>query len=156
MTMAATAQLNLGRRTWNFARHFLEMCVAMCVGGAILNYAVFTGIAGLSGTENLRAMYAELSLVVIAILLTAPMAAWMLYRGMPWRPTLEMSAVALGLAIFIIAAAWLGAVPESALQISFGRFCGIACAGMFITMLFRLDLYTGNHGHRSHGSGPTR
>jgi hypothetical protein len=156
MTTATTAQPNLGRRTWNFARHFLEMCLAMCVGGAILHFGVFTGIAALSGTQSLRVAYPELSLVVIAILLTAPMAAWMVYRGMPWRPTLEMSAVALGLAIFMIAAAWVGAIPESALQITFGRFCGIACAGMFIVMLFRLDLYTGNHGHLGHGLAAPR
>jgi hypothetical protein len=31
----------LGSQIWHFARHFLEMCAAMCIGGVILNGLVF-------------------------------------------------------------------------------------------------------------------
>jgi apolipoprotein N-acyltransferase len=71
----------------------------------------------------------------------------MLLRGMEWRPTLAMSAVPIGLAFLLIGLAWLGLSSESTLQITFGSFCGIACVGMFVVMLFRLDLYTGRTGH---------
>lgn len=30
-----------GRQVWTFTRHFLEMCVAMCVGGTALTALVF-------------------------------------------------------------------------------------------------------------------
>jgi hypothetical protein len=119
----------------------------MCVGGYGLYLLIFTGLPVLIGGPNLREQVPELSLIVIAILLTLPMAAWMLFRGMEWRPTLEMSAVAFALAIALIGLAWLGVPSESTLQVKFGSFCGLACVGMFGVMLFRLDLYTGRTGH---------
>ena len=153
MDAIATARLSPGRQSWNFARHFLEMCISMCVGGAILSVLVFAGLPALIGGSNLREQFPELSLIVIAILLTVPMAAWMLFRGMGWRPILEMSAVPIGLAILLISGVWAGFAPDSTLQITFGRYCGISCIGMFIVMLFRLDLYTGRTGHHmAHGA----
>jgi hypothetical protein len=147
-----TARLGLGRQTWNFTRHFLEMCIAMCAGGAILSLIVF-GIPALLGASSLRVQFPELGLFLIAILLTLPMAAWMLFRGMQWRPVLEMSAVPFALAILLIGLAWFGVASDSILQTEFGAFCGFACAGMFIVMLFRLDLYTGRIGHHmAHGA----
>ena len=91
MDAVATARLSLGRQSWNFARHFLEMCISMCAGGAILSLIVF-GISALIGAPNLREQFPELGLILIAILLTVPMAAWMRFRGMEWRPIVEMSA----------------------------------------------------------------
>ena len=57
---------------------------------------------------------------------TLPMAAWMRFRDMKWRPILEMSGAAIG------------------------RFCGFACVAMVVPMLFRLDLYTGRTSHFGH------
>lgn len=151
MNAVATARLSLGRQSWNFARHFLEMCISMCAGGAILSLIVF-GIPTLVGAPALREQFPELGLILLAILLTLPMAAWMRFRGMQWRPIVEMSAVPPGLAILLIGLVWAEFVPESTLQITFSRFCGIACAGMFVVMLPRLDLYTGRSGHHTaHG-----
>jgi hypothetical protein len=154
MDAVATARLSLGRQSWNFARHFLEMCISMCAGGAILSLFVF-GIPALIGAPNLRVQFPELGLILTAILLTLPMAAWMRFRGMEWRPILEMSAVPIGLSIVLIGLPWLGVASESTLQITFGSFCGISCLGMFVVMLFRLDLYTGRTGHHmAHGAHP--
>jgi hypothetical protein len=147
-----TARLSLGRQSWNFTRHFLEMCISMCAGGAILSLIVF-GIPALLGAPSLREQFPELGLILIAILLTLPMSAWMLFRGMQWRPVLEMSAVPFGLAIALIGLAWFGVASGSILQTTFGTFCGISCVGMFVVMLFRLDLYTGRRGHHmAHGA----
>jgi hypothetical protein len=152
MDALATARLSLGRQSWNFARHFLEMCVSMCAGGAILSLIVF-GIPALIGAGNLREQVPELGLILTAIFLTVPMAAWMRFRGMEWRPILEMSTVPIGLAILLIGGVWAGFAPDSTLQITFGSFCGIACVGMFIVMLPRLDMYTGRTGHHmTHGA----
>jgi hypothetical protein len=152
MDAVATARLSLGRQSWNFARHFLEMCLTMCAGGAILSLIVFS-IPSVIGAPNLREQFPELGLILIAILLTLPMAAWMRFRGMEWRPIVEMSAVPIGLAILLIGGVWAGFATDGALQITFGTFCGISCVGMFVVMLFRLDLYTGRTGHHvAHGA----
>jgi hypothetical protein len=143
---------SVARQAWTFTRHFLEMCVSMCAGGGILAVVVFAGIPALVGGPDLRIQFPEVSLIVIAILLTVPMAAWMRFRGMQWRPILEMSAVPFAFAFALIAAAWTGLAPAGTLKIGFGEFCGITCVGMFVVMLPRLGLYTGrtgNHaGHR--------
>jgi hypothetical protein len=153
MDAVATATPSVGRQSWNFARHFLEMCISMCVGGAILSVLVFAGLPALIGGPNLREQSPGLSLIVLAVLLTLPMAAWMSFRGMEWRPILEMSAVPIGLAILLVGGVWAGYVPDSTLQITFGSFCGISCVGMFVVMLPRLDLYTGRTGHHmAHGA----
>jgi hypothetical protein len=141
------ARPSLGKQGWNFARHFLEMCIAMCLGGIVLIVLAFAVVPALIGGPNLRESYPELSLLAIAVMLTLPMVGWMRFRGMAWRPILEMSAVPFGLAIAMIGLVWTGVVPATALQVEFGSFCGITCMGMFIVMLFRLDLYTGRTGH---------
>lgn len=147
MDMMVAARPSLGKQSWNFARHFLEMCIAMCVGGTVLAVLVFAVVPALMGDPNLRTLYPELSLLAIAVMLILPMAGWMRFRGMAWRPILEMSAVPFGLAIAMIGLTWAGVVPTTVLQIEFGSFCGISCVGMLIVMLFRLDLYTGRTGH---------
>jgi hypothetical protein len=152
-TMVA-APPSLGKQGWNFARHFLEMCIAMCVGGTALAVLGF-GVPAVVADRNLRELYPELSLLAVAVMLTLPMAGWMRFRSMAWRPILEMSAVPFGLAIALIGLVWAGVVPATALQIEFGSYCGITCVGMFIVMLFRLDLYTGRTGHDMGHAAPS-
>ena len=74
-----------GRQVWNFARHFLEMCVAMCVGGNALIALVFIAGPALLGYSDLRETTPGVAVLIIAGLTTAPMAAWMRFRGMAWR-----------------------------------------------------------------------
>lgn len=131
---------------WMFTRHFLEMCVAMCVGGGILNGVIFAAGPALMGYPDLREETPALALLVIALIYLAPMAAWMRFRGMPWRPILEMSGAVVALAAFLIGLAAFGSISESDLRTSALGFCGPACAVMLPVMLFRLDLYTGRSG----------
>jgi hypothetical protein len=42
------------RQVWNFTRHFLEMCIAMCVGGVALNALVFVVGPAQLGYPDLR------------------------------------------------------------------------------------------------------
>ena len=54
MDAVATARPSLGRQSWNFGRHFLEMCIAMCVGGAILGVLVFAAASLVRFRTNIR------------------------------------------------------------------------------------------------------
>ena len=81
-----------GRLVGRFLLHFAEMCMVMCVGGIVLSVLFFQGAAAL-GYTNLPQTAPTLSVLVIALNLSVPMAAWMRYRGMAWRPTLEMTIV---------------------------------------------------------------
>src|SRR5512132_3069388 len=80
----AHRELSVGGQVWHFARHYLEMCAAMCIGGILLNRLVFVGGPALIGYPDLRQRAPGLALVVAALLFTLPMAFWMRFRGMAW------------------------------------------------------------------------
>jgi Zn-dependent protease len=154
MDTTATMRIGLGRQAWNFAEHFLEMCVSMCAVGTPLVLLVFVLGPSLIGYADPRVQFPELSLLAIAVFYTAPMVAWMRYRGMEWRPTLEMGGATIAVAVVLIGFAWLGILSATGLmEYASPKFCGPACAVMFLAMLPRLDLYTGRTGHHmGHGA----
>lgn len=131
------------QEVWMFVRHFLEMCVAMCVGGGLLNALIFVAGPALVGYADLREEAPALALLVFALIYLAPMVAWMRFRGMPWHPILEMSGAVVALAVVLMGLAASGFISESDLRSLALGFCGPACAVMLPVMLFRLDLYTG-------------
>jgi flagellar biosynthetic protein FliP len=91
-----------GHSRLRFAGHFVEMQLAMGVGMALGGPL---GISGVAGTELRAALW------LVAMIL--PMVAWMRFRGMPWRPTNEMSAA---MAIPVLAALplyWAGLIGAS-------------------------------------------
>lgn len=133
--------IGLVRQVWNFGRHFAEMCIAMCIGVALTNVALRAAEDAWRG--DLRGEWPGVTLLAISVGITLPMAAWMRFRGMAWRPILEMSVAGI---VAVSVAAWLGLISASG--VSVGSVCGIACASMFVAMLFRLDMYTGRTGHR--------
>jgi hypothetical protein len=144
----ATHRLGVGRQVWHFARHYLEMCAAMCIVGVPLNALVFVVGPALLGYPDLRQHYPGLALVVAAFLFTLPMAVWMRVRGMAWRPTLEMSGATVGVAVVVVALAGVGVVSQGGLHAWLDASCGPWCLVMVVAMLFRLPLYTGRTGHQ--------
>jgi hypothetical protein len=132
----------------HFIWHFVQMCMACCIGGVTLSVLFFGG-AALIGYPNLVQRFPELSTLVIAFNVSLPMAAWMRFRGMQWRPTLEMSGTTMVAGVLLIGLAWLGVVPRSSLV---EWLTGLACPVMLIPMLLRLDHYTGRMGHHAHAA----
>jgi hypothetical protein len=122
------------------------MCAVMCIGALVLS-VLFFGAAGLLGYTDLPQQYPELSVLVIAINLSVPMLAWMRFRGMDWRPTLEMAGSTMVVGLLLIAAYWLGIVPKSSL---IDVQTSLACPVMLVVMLFRFRLYSGHQGHHAH------
>jgi hypothetical protein len=142
------------RQVWNFTRHFLEMCIAMCLGGGALNALVFVVGPAQLGYPDLRTTAPELALLLIACLYTLPMAAWMRFRGMAWRPILEMSGATVGFALVLIVLAALDVLSPGDLHQWALAFCGPACVVMLPVMLLRLDMYTGRSGEHTHRRAP--
>jgi hypothetical protein len=127
------------KKAGRFALHFVEMCVPMCIGFAVGDLVYFW-LAGLAGYSAPFADLPVLSVVVVTVSMTAPMAAWMLYRGMPRRVVIEMSAAMPILAIALLMMGWLGAVPMENLAL---LEHALMMPAMLVPMLLRPDLYTG-------------
>lgn len=148
METIATRGLSLPRQSWNFARHFLEMCIAMCAVGTPLVLLLLRILPAAAGWADPRSSAPEASLLVVALLYAAPMTAWMRLRGMSWRPILEMSGATVALGVVLVAMRVGGILsPETFASFVGPAFCLPACVLMLAVMLPRLALYTGRTGH---------
>jgi hypothetical protein len=80
--------------------------------------------------------------VGIKQLLDLPPPAIDRFRGMQWRPTLEMAGSTMVVGLALIAAYWIGLVArDSLLEIQ----TSLACPVMVAVMLARFPLYSGSH-----------
>jgi hypothetical protein len=129
-----------------FSLHVLEMCLVMCVSLALLGLLVVATTTVL-GFSDVRETAPELSALVVAAVLAGAMVVWMRWRGMEWRPTLEMAAPALVAGVLMVAGYWMGIIAQRDL---IGSVCGVACLGMIAVMLFRFRLYSTHTGHHAH------
>ena len=131
---------------WRFTRHLLEMVVAMIAGMAVLGLAIWL-LGEPPGYRNLLVRYG-----LMGAFMSAPMVAWMRYRGHPWSDGLEMTAAMLVPMFALVLPAELGVaryVPGLT-QGSLPLLSHVAMiAGMAGLMLYRWDRYVhGSHGHR--------
>ena len=140
-TPAERTPAAIGKPIGRFLLHLAEMCMVMCVSGIVLSVLFFQGAIAL-GYTNLPVTAPALSVFVIAVNLTVPMAIWMRYRGMEWRPTLEMAIPTLATGLLLIGAYWLDLVAASSLiEIQ----TSLACPVMLAVMLLRFPLYSAPH-----------
>jgi hypothetical protein len=150
--MVQTTRLRLysarshGGSAGRFVLHYFEMCAAMCVGFAIGDLVYFWA-AGQRGYSDPFAELPVLSVLVVTFTMTAPMAVWMRFRGMPRRAMAEMSASMPALALVLLVLGWLAVVPTRDLAL---LEHALMMPVMLIPMLLRLDLYSG-HQHPAHG-----
>lgn len=146
-----------GRQAWTFTRHFLEMCVAMCVGGTALTALVFVAGPAVLGYPDLRETAPAAAVLIVAVLITAPMVGWMRFREMAWRPIVEMSAATVGLGVVLAVLAAVGVLSPAEVRGWALAFCGPACVVMLPVMLLRFGMYTGRTGeHANHGAPAAR
>ena len=129
-------------RIGHFFLHYFEMCAPMCIGFAIGDILYFA-IAGWFGYSDPFSELPVLSVTVVTFTMTAPMTAWMLFRGMPRPATAEMSATMPALAVVLLGLGWLGFVEMANLAL---LEHALMMPAMLVPMLFRLDLYA-RHGH---------
>jgi hypothetical protein len=128
-----------------FARHFFEMCIAMCVGFAIGD-AIYFLVAGAFGYDKPFNDLPVLSLFVVTFNMTVPMVLWMRYRGMERQPIIEMS-----LSLIIPAAGILVLGLSGAMDIGNMALAehAVMMPAMLVAMLPRFDLYAGRSMRRS-------
>jgi len=131
---------------WYFVRHYIEMCLAMCIGGIPLIFLFFWGAARL-GYPDFVQRFPELSIMVIGIILSLIMGAWMRIRGMTWRLSLEMGSTTILLGILLVGLSGLGILQRSS-QLEWMKL--LACPVMLIPMFIRLDHYSGRMDHSLH------
>ena len=138
----------LVRKVGHFLWHYVQMCLVMCAGGAILTFAFFGG-AALLGYPDLFTQVPYLATLVLAINLSVAMVAWMRFRHHEWQPTLEMAGTSMATGIVLIALGSLGTIPVSDV---FEWMTRLACPVMLVPMLLRLKLYTGSMDHHAHAA----
>ena len=122
----------------NFARHYVEMVVVM-VGGMVVLGAPAGWLMGAFGTSWSQ-LSPAMMVLVMAVTMTAPMVAWMRFRGHAWRPTAEMAASMVLPAFAAMALAWTVVTAVGTLMV-------VEHAAMLVAMLVRRDEYMGAH-HR--------
>jgi hypothetical protein len=120
------------------------MCVVMCLSLGLLGGLVAGASAALGFSGDVRQQAPALSAMVVAGVLALSMLGWMRFRGMGWRPTLEMAGTAIGAGVVMVAGYWLGLVPEKELVPS---VCGVACGAMIVLMLARFHTYSSHSNH---------
>jgi hypothetical protein len=142
--VAVAPRLGRSRQIGHFVLHYFEMCMPMCVGFALGDLVYFWAAGRFGYTHPLRDL-PELSVVVVTFTMTAPMTAWMLFRKMPRRATIDMSAAMPVLALVLLLLGWLAILPRQDLAL---LEHGLMMPVMLVPMLLRLDVY-GGAGHTS-------
>jgi hypothetical protein len=124
-----------------FARHFFEMCIAMCVGFAIGD-AIYFLVAGAFGYDKPFNDLPVLSLFVVTFNMTVPMVLWMRYRGHSWERGGEM-AIAMNLPLLPLLLLYSrDLIPAQAVL---GLQMMLMIPAMVLAMLYRKDEYSASH-----------
>lgn len=138
-----------------FSAHLVEMIAAMFVGmigaAAILALVFRSVLAPVVDGMTQRQVFNEFAVLIcvaVAIGSTATMVLWMRYRGMDWRPVLEMVGAMILPLVAVFALLAVGVIPGAE---ACGLYCVLMVLAMVIAMVFRLDLYARHAGHH-HGS----
>lgn len=140
---ATVVPVSVPRATWNFTRHFLEMCAAMCVGVAVLDVP-FVLVAKAAGVDDPIRDLPEVAALVVAFNMSLPMVLWMWHRGHAWDCIRDMTAAMFLEAVVLIVAYWAGVISGSTV-VAWQH--SLMMPVMIAVMMLRLDLYTGRTDH---------
>lgn len=130
-------QPHRSHRLQPFWRHFWQMLGAMAAGMMVTAVA-FVSVVGLKTWDEVTAQYPTQALLAMAVGMSAPMAAWMLWRGMGTRSSAEMTAAMVLPVVPFLCLVWFG-VTESA---QCGAYCGLTVVTMLGLMRYRRDEYS--------------
>jgi hypothetical protein len=128
--------------TRHFVRHYVEMVVAMFLGMAVLGLPAIAALSavGVSSSE-LRNDAPALLLFGMGVTMTAPMVAWMRYRGHGWPACADMTAAMFIPTFGVIILLWSGLIDDIGTLLMVEH---VAMApSMLVAMLLRRGEYTG-------------
>lgn len=137
-----TSSLSIDRIR-RFARHYLEMVLAMFVGMLALGVPA-AGALELAGSSlsELKETAPAVYLLAMGLAMTMPMVTWMRYRDHGWRPTSEMGASMMGPTIAVIVLLAAGVIDfDAAMMIEHVAMF----PAMLAVMLARWDEYSAAH-----------
>jgi flagellar biosynthetic protein FliP len=121
----------------HFLRHLLEMTAAMVVG-MIAGGAIFVTALGATVDQAIREHPISFVLVMAASM-TAPMVAWMRFRGHEWRSCTEMGSAMVIPAIALICLRMTDVIGAPIC----GFYCALTIVAMIGLMLYRRSDYGG-------------
>ena len=135
----------------HFIRHYVEMVVVMFVGMGVLGTLAAPALGAFdSSWSELGTDAPALMLGLMAFTMTAPMVAWMAFRGHSTRANAEMAASMIVPTIALIALLGIGALTDVGALLVAAH--GLMLGGMFAVMLLRPDEYS--HHHEAHDAAP--
>ncbi|WP_141579022.1 hypothetical protein [Actinomadura sp. WMMA1423] len=109
-------QKEIVRHGWgHFARHYVEMVIAMAVGMLVLGAAV-RGVLALAGTGLSLERNPEAVSLEMAFDMSAGMLVWMRVRGHGWAASLEMCAAMFAPLAALLPLLWLDVVTPGSLM----------------------------------------
>jgi flagellar biosynthetic protein FliP len=127
-----------------FARHLLEMVLAMMVGMGVFGLALWS-LGEPPGYANLLVEYG-----LMGAFMAAPMVAWMRYRGHSWSDGAEMTGAMVVPMLALAAPVELGVAVTGLYEGSLMMLSHVAMVGgMVALMLYRFERYA----HGSHDRG---
>ena len=130
----------------HFIRHYAEMVVVMFLGMAVLGPPAGLALDGLdSSWSELRTDAPALMLLLMAFTMTAPMVAWMRWRGHSPRANAEMAMSMIVPTLAAVALLGAGALRDTGALLLIEH--ALMLAGMLAVMLRRPDEYSGHHHH---------
>ena len=124
--------------TRHFVRHYAEMLVAMFAGMGVLimPLGAALGLVGLSLHDTDALMISGM-----AATMTAPMVAWMRYRGHGWPVCADMTAAMAIPTLGVLALLWSGLIGDLGTLLVIEHV--VMLTSMLLAMLLRRDEYTG-------------
>jgi hypothetical protein len=135
-----TVQTNSIRR---FFLHYVEMVTVMFVGMFALGMPADMLLRALGA--SMHGQHPTRMLATMAFTMTAPMVAWMRYRGHAWRPSVEMAASMVVPTLVVLTLLWTGAVTGVGTLMVIEHAAMLA--GMLLVMALRPEEYSGGHAH---------
>jgi hypothetical protein len=100
----------------HFARHFVEMVIAMAAGMLIFGAAI-RGVLALTGGELSMERNPELTSLEMAFDMSAGMLVWMRVRGHGWAGSLEMCAAMFAPLAVLFPLLWLDVISPDSLML---------------------------------------
>ena len=138
-----TVKTLASRPAGHFARHYVEMVIAMFAGMIALGMPAGVALKGL-GVELADDAPAAM-LLGMGITMTVPMVAWMRYRGHGWAASNEMAASMMIPSLGVVALLGAGLVTETGTLLAIQHI--VMFPAMLAVMLLRVGEYTHAHGH---------